>query len=288
MNGFHLGLIVALLFAGYAVLDSTFMVHENERVVVVELGEVVGQNYSPGLHFKLPFIQNVLSFDDRILTLTGEIERVLTSESKNLSVDYYVLWEIADTLDYYLSSQGNAARAQALLTEIVENDLLAAFSKRSMRQAIDDDRNEIVAAVQVLADQDSAGLGINIVDVRIMRLDLPDAVSEAVYARMRSERQEVIKALRAQGAAAAQEIRADAERERTILLAQAYREAQTIKGAGDAKAAQIYAEAYGGNSEFYSFYRSMELYRQSVGKEDILVLEPEGELFRYFNPPAEP
>ncbi|MDN5938365.1 MAG: protease modulator HflC [Salinisphaera sp.] len=288
MNPIYIVLLVLAVIGVYVALDSTFVVSENERVIVVELGDVVGQNYDPGLHFKLPFVQDVRRFDDRTLTLTGEIERVLTAESKNLTVDYFVMWEIGDTLNYYLSSQGNAARARALLTEIVENDLLAAFSKRTMRQAIDDDRNEIVATVQVLADKDAKSLGIHIRDVRIMRLDLPKAVSQAVFARMRSERQEVIKALRAKGAAAAQEIRADADRQRTITLAEAYGKAQKIKGEGDAKAADIYAQAYTGHDEFYRFYRSMELYRESVGKKDILVLEPKGRLFEYFNPPAKP
>lgn len=280
-------ILVILAFAVYAVLDAVFVVDERERVVVVELGEIVGQNYPPGLHFKLPFIQRVRSFDRRILTLTEDIERVLTSENKNLSVDFFVKWRIMDTVDYYLSTQGNEARARSLLVEMVENDLLAEFSKRTIRQAIDDDRNEIVAAVQVQADEDARALGIDVLDVRIMRLDLPDEVSESVYERMRSERQEVIRALQAQGDAAAQEIRADADRERTIILSEAYRQAQELKGEGDARAADIYAGAYSRDDDFYSFWRSLQLYREAVGERDILVLEPEGELFRHFNPPAD-
>lgn len=284
MNGKLMIALFVLILGAYVALDSVFTVEERERVVVVQLGEIVGQNYPAGLHFKMPFIQSVVRFDDRILNLTEEIERVLTSENKNLSVDFFVKWRIADTVDFYLSNQGSEARARSLLTEIVENDLLAEFSKRTIRQAIDDDRNEIVAAVQVQSDQDAVDLGIEILDVRIMRLDLPDEVSESVYDRMRSERQEVIKTLRAQGDAAAQEIRADAERERTIILAEAYRESQEIRGEGDARAAEIYAEAYGRDGDFYAFMRSLEMYRNSVGGKDVLVLEPQGELFRYFNP----
>lgn len=287
MNAKQIITIIVILFAAYAAFDSMFVVDERERVVVVELGEIVGQNYDPGLHFKIPFIQEVRGFDDRILTLTEDIERVLTSENKNLSVDFFVKWKIADTVDYYLSNQGNEARARSLITEIVENDLLAEFSKRTIQQAIDDQRNEIVAAVQVQADQDAEDLGINIVDVRIMRLDLPKQVTESVYERMRSERQEIIKALRAQGEAAAQEIRSDADRERTIILANAYRKAQKVRGEGDAKAAEIYADAYGQDGEFYSFWRSLELYRNSIGEKDILLLDPEGQLFQHFNPPVE-
>ncbi|MES1943712.1 HflC protein [Salinisphaera sp. PC39] len=286
MTGKQITAIVVAVIAIYLALDSVFTVDVRERVVVVELGEIVGQNYEPGLHFKVPIIQEVRRFDRRILTLTEDIERVLTSENKNLTVDFFVKWRVMDTVDFYLSNQGSEARARSLLTEIVENDLLAEFSKRTIRRAIDDDRNEIVAAVQVQANQDAKELGIEIVDVRIMRLDLPDPVTESVYERMRSERQEVIRTLRAQGDAAANEIRADAEREQTIILANAYREAQQIRGEGDARAAAIYADAYGEDTSFYSFYRGLELYRDTLGDNDILILEPEGELFEHFNPPA--
>jgi membrane protease subunit HflC len=284
MSPKHIFAIIIVLIIGYAALDSAFIVDERERVVVVELGEIVGQNYEPGLHFKIPFIQTVHSFDRRIMTFTEEIERVLTSENKNLAVDFYVKWRIKDTVDYYLSTQGSEQRTRDLLTEIVENDLLAEFSKRTIRQAVGDDRNEIVAAVQVQANQDAKELGVEIADVRIMRLDLPDEVSESVYERMRSERQEVIRTLRAQGDAAAQEIRSDAERERTIILAEAYSEGQTIRGQGDAKAAELYADAYQQNPTFYSFHRSLQLYRDALGDDDLLLLRPDGELFKYFNP----
>ncbi|MBO9470317.1 protease modulator HflC [Endozoicomonas sp. G2_2] len=284
MSPKHIFAIIIVLIIGYAALDSAFIVDERERVVVVELGEIVGQNYEPGLHFKVPFIQTVNSFDRRIMTFTEEIERVLTSENKNLAVDFYVKWRIKDTVDYYLSTQGSEQRTRDLLTEIVENDLLAEFSKRTIRQAVGDDRNEIVAAVQVQANQDAEELGVEIADVRIMRLDLPDEVSESVYERMRSERQEVIRTLRAQGDAAAQEIRSDAERERTIILADAYSQGQVIRGQGDAQAAKLYADAYQKNPTFYSFYRSLQLYRDSLGSDDLLLLRPDGELFKYFNP----
>ena len=286
MSPKHIFAIIIVLIIGYAALDSAFIVDERERVVVVELGEIVGQNYEPGLHFKIPFIQTVHSFDRRIMTFTEEIERVLTSENKNLAVDFYVKWRINDTVDYYLSTQGQEQRTRDLLTEIVENDLLAEFSKRTIRQAVGDDRNEIVAAVQVQANQDAKELGVEIEDVRIMRLDLPEEVSESVYERMRSERQEVIRTLRAQGDAAAQEIRSDAERERTIILADAYSQGQVIRGEGDARAAELYANAYQANPTFYSFYRSLQLYRDALGSDDLMLLRPDGQLFRYFNPSA--
>lgn len=287
MSGKQIVIALVVLFGLYTAYDSMFVVDEREEVLVMQLGEIVGSNYDSGLHFKVPYIQTVRRFDDRLLNLTGKIKRVLTSENKNLSVTFYVKWKIEDTIDYYLSTQGSTLRAQHLIMEIVENDLLAEFSKRTMKQAIDDERNEIVATVQVLANRGTDDLGVSIEDVRIMSLNLPDEVSESVYARMRSARQEIIKALRAQGEAAAQEIRADADRERTIILANAYQKAQIIRGEGDAKATEIYANAYTQAPEFYNFWRSLEVYRDSIGQQDILLLKPDGELFKHFNPSSD-
>ncbi|MES1953538.1 protease modulator HflC [Salinisphaera hydrothermalis] len=284
MSGKQIFALIVVLIAAYVAYDSMFVVTPRERVVVVQMGEIVGSQYQPGLHFKIPFVQKVHRFDRRVMTLTGEIDRVLTSENKNLSVDYYVKWQIADPVKYYLSTHGNADRARTLLTESVQNDLLAEFSKRTIRQAVGDDRNEIVAAVQVQVNEAAKQLGIDVKDVRIMKLDLPSKVSDTVYERMRSERQEVIRTLRAQGDAAAKEIRSDAERERTVVLAKAYKEAEMIRGQGDAKAAEVYANAYKKDPKFYSFYRSLQLYRQSIGDNDVLLLKPDGQLFKYFNP----
>ena len=284
MNPKQISIIVVVLLAAVVAYASTFTVTPRERIVLVQMGEIVGTDYEPGLHFKLPVIQTVHRFNRRVMTLTGDIERVLTSENKNLSVDYFVKWRIADPIKYFLATHGDLSRARSLLTESIENDVLAEFSKRTIRQAVGDDRNEIVAAVQVQVNQAAKQLGIEIQDVRIMKLDLPDKVSDTVYERMRSERQEVIRTLRAQGEAAAKEIRADANRERTEVLAKAYNRAEQIRGAGDATAAGIYAKAYTKDAEFYRFYRSMETYRQSIGSDDFLLLDPEGELFQYFNP----
>ena len=284
MNPKQISIIVVVLLAAWIAYASTFTVTPRERVLLVQMGEIVGTDYEPGLHFKLPVIQTVHRFNRRVMTLTGDIERVLTSENKNLSVDYFVKWRIADPIKYFLATHGDLSRARSLLTESIENDVLAEFSKRTIRQAVGDDRNEIVAAVQVQVNQAAKQLGIEIQDVRIMKLDLPDKVSDTVYERMRSERQEVIRTLRAQGEAAAKEIRADANRERTEVLAKAYNRAEQIRGAGDATAAGIYAKAYTKDAEFYRFYRSMETYRQSIGSDDFLLLDPEGELFQYFNP----
>ena len=284
MNPKQISIIVVVLLAAVVAYASTFTVTPRERIVLVQMGEIVGADYDPGLHFKLPVIQTVYRFDRRVMTLTGDIERVLTSENKNLSVDYFVKWRIVDPVKYFLATHGDVSRARSLLTESIENDVLAEFSKRTIRQAVGDDRNEIVAAVQVQVNQAAKQLGVEVKDVRIMKLDLPDKVSDTVYERMRSERQEVIRTLRAQGEAAAKEIRADANRERTEVLAKAYNRAEQIRGAGDATAAGIYAKAYTKDAEFYRFYRSMETYRQSIGSDDFLLLDPEGELFQYFNP----
>ena len=284
MNAKQISLIIVVLLAAWIGYASIFTVTPRERVVLVQMGEIVGSDYEPGLHFKLPVIQTVYRFDRRVMTLTGDIERVLTSENKNLSVDYFVKWRIVDPVKYFLATHGDVSRARTLLTESIENDVLAEFSKRTIRQAVGDDRNEIVAAVQVQVDQAAEQLGVEIEDVRIMKLDLPDKVTDTVYERMRSERQEVIRTLRAQGEAAAKEIRADANRERTEVLAKAYNQAEQIRGEGDAQAAGIYAQAYTKNAEFYRFYRSLETYRQSVGSDDFLLLDPQGELFQYFNP----
>ena len=284
MNPKQISIIVVVLLAAWIAYASTFTVTPRERVLLVQMGEIVGTDYEPGLHFKLPVIQTVHRFNRRVMTLTGDIERVLTSENKNLSVDYFVKWRIADPIKYFLATHGDLSRARSLLTESIENDVLAEFSKRTIRQAVGDDRNEIVAAVQVQVNQAAKQLGVEVKDVRIMKLDLPEKVSETVYERMRSERQEVIRTLRAQGEAAAKEIRADANRERTEVLARAYNRAEQIRGEGDARAAAIYAKAYTENPEFYRFYRSMETYRQSIGSDDFLLLEPQGELFQYFNP----
>jgi membrane protease subunit HflC len=253
----------------------------------LRLGQITGTDLPPGLHFKLPIVEDVLTFDGRLLTLDDKIERVLTSENKNLKVDYFAKWRIEDTATYYVSTGGNEARALSLLTEIVGNDLLAEFSERTIQQAVADNRDEIMAAIKVKANQDAKDLGIQVVDVRIKRIDLPDDVSESVYARMRSEREEVIKALQSQGEAAAREIRTDADRQREVIVSTAYNKAETVKGEGDATATDTYAKAYTKNEEFYSFYRSLEAYRAAwSNRDDLLVLEPDGEFFQYFNPPA--
>lgn len=289
MNGKQIAVLITLGLGIILAMGATFIVDERERVVTLRLGQITGTDLKPGLHFKLPIVEDVLTFDGRILTLDDKIDRVLTSENKNLKVDFFVKWRIEDTATYYVSTQGSEARALSLLTEIVGNDLLAEFSERTIQQAVADNRDEIMAAIKVKANQDAEELGIQVVDVRIKRIDLPDDVSDSVYQRMRSEREEVIKTLRAQGEAAAREIRTDADRQREVIVSTAYNKAETVKGEGDATSTEIYAKAYTKNPEFYSFYRSLEAYRSSFSnRDDLLVLEPDGEFFEFFNPSSAP
>jgi len=289
MNGKQIAALVTIALVIILALGATFVVDERERVVTLRLGQITGTDLAPGLHFKLPIVEDVLTFDGRILTLDDKIDRVLTSENKNLKVDFFVKWRIEDTATYYVSTSGSEARALSLLTEIVGNDLLAEFSERTIQQAVADNRDEIMAAIKVKANQDAEELGIQVVDVRIKRIDLPDDVSDSVYARMRSEREEVIKTLRAQGEAAAREIRTDADRQREVIVSTAYNKAETVKGEGDATSTEIYARAYTKDPEFYGFYRSLEAYRAAwSNSDDLLVLEPDGEFFQYFNPSSKP
>lgn len=277
---------VLLLVVAWLALDSLFVVDERERIVVLQFGRIMGVDHSPGLHAKLPMIQRVKRFDDRILTLDEKIDRVLTSENKNLKVDYFVKWRITDSAQFYIASQGSEERALRLLNQIIENGLLDEFSERTIKQAVADDRNEIMAALKVKSNEKVKELGVRVVDVRIKRIDLPDKVSDSVYERMRSEREEVIKALRSSGEAKAREIRSVADRQNKVIRAEAYNEGQQIKGEGDATAAAIYANAHSRNSEFYSFYRSLQLYEDSMQGDDVLVLKPNSELFKYFEAPS--
>lgn len=286
ITGKQITALVAVLIAVILAYNSYFIVTPRERVVVVQMGEMVGANYPPGVYLKIPFIQTVYKFDRRTRALTDQIERVLTTESKNLSVTYYVKWRINNTVEYYLSTHGNAMRAEQLLKDLTTNALLAAISKRTIEQVVGGQRDELLSLVQIQVGKDAQKYGINVVDVRILKLSLPKQVSQSVYQRMRTERQEVIKTLRAEGDAAAKAIRSDARRARTEILAKAYHRAQGIKGAGDAKAAKVYAKGYQKYPEFYSFYRSLKVYRNTIGPGDLLILPPKGKLFQYFNPPV--
>ena len=262
---------------------SLFTVDQRQFALVFQLGEIKTVIDKPGLNFKWPLIQNVRYFDRRILTMdTPEPERFITSEKKNVLVDLFVKWRIVDPSLYYISVSGDEARARTRLQQTVNANLREEFGKRTVHEVVSGQRDNIMEEMRNKADQDSRKIGVQIVDVRLKRVDLPLEVSESVYRRMEAERKRVANELRSEGAAEAEKIRADADLQREVIVAEAYREAQQIKGNGDAKAAAIYAEAFRKDPEFFAFYRSQEAYRQSFrSKSDVLVVEPGSDFFRY-------
>lgn len=277
---FIAALALALLVA---VAMSMFTVDQRRFAIVFQLGEIKDVITEPGLNFKWPLIQNVRYFDKRILTYdAAEPERFITSEKKPVLVDAFVKWRIIDVKQYYISVQGDEARAQTRLAQTVNGGLRDEFSKRSVHDVVSGEREKIMEEVRTKADADARAIGVQIVDVRLKRVDLVQEVSESVYRRMETERKRVANELRSKGAAEAEKIKADADRQREIIIAEAYRDAQRLKGEGDARAAAIYAGSFGQNPEFYSFYRSLEAYRSSFrNKSDLLVIEPNSEFFKY-------
>lgn len=272
-------LLVIILIAS----ASLFTVDQRQHAMVFQLGEIKEVIDEPGLKFKLPLIQNVRYFDKRILTMdTAEPERFITSEKKNVLVDHFVKWRIVDPRLYYESVAGDEARARTRLTQTVNAGLREEFGRRTVHDVVSGERELIMDQMRERADRDARTIGVQIVDVRLKRVDLPNEVSESVYRRMEAERKRVANELRSQGAAEAEKIRADADRQREVIVAEAYRSAQQVKGEGDAKATAIYAEAFGKNPSFYSFYRSLEAYRASfAGKDDVLVVDPSSDFFRF-------
>ncbi|MDX9943449.1 MAG: protease modulator HflC [Azonexus sp.] len=276
-----LGGIGALLLTAASM--SIFTVDQRQYALVFQLGEVKQAITEPGLHFKVPMIQNVRYFDRRILTLdSNEPERFITSEKKNVLVDSYIKWRIVDPNLYYISVGGDETRARTRLSQTVNAGLREEFGKRLVHDVISGERDKIMDQMREKADVDARRIGVQIVDVRLKRVELPEEVSGAVYSRMEAERKRVANELRSEGAAEAEKIRADADRQREVIVAEAYRDAQKIKGEGDAKAASTYAEAFGKNPDFYAFYRSLEAYRNSfANKSDVLVVEPSSDFFKY-------
>jgi len=273
--------LVVIILAGSA---SMFTVDQRERALVFQLGEIKEVVETPGLHFKWPLIQNVRYFDNRILTLgETDTERYITSEKKNLLVDSFVKWRITDMRQYYRSVQGDEVRAQRRLAQTVNAALLDEIGKRTMHDVVSARRDLIMQAVRDKVQDDARKIGVDIVDVRLKRVELPQEVSESVYRRMDAERKSVASELRSQGFSDGEKVRAQADKEREIIVAEAYRDAQRIKGEGDRKASAVYAQAFSENPEFYAFYRSLEAYRAGFkNKNDVLVIEPNSEFFRYF------
>jgi modulator of FtsH protease HflC len=275
-----LGTLVALIVLA---ASSLYIVDQRQLAILFQLGEVVDVKTSPGLYFKIPLAQNVRYFDSRILTMdTAEPERFITSEKKNVLVDLFVKWRIVDVKQYYVSVRGDEMLAQTRLAQTVNSSLRDEFGNRTVHDVVSGERDKIMEIMRQKADADARKIGVEVVDVRLKRVDLPQEVSESVYRRMEAERKRVANELRSTGSAESEKIRADADRQREVILAEAYRKAQEAKGEGDAKASAIYAAAFQPNPEFYAFYRSLEAYKQSFkNKSDMLVLEPSSEFFKY-------
>ena len=279
-----IGLLVLVILASM----TLFTVDQRQNAIVFRLGEPVHVITKPGLYGKVPLLDNVRYFDTRILTMdTEEPERFITAEKKNVLVDLFVKFRIVDVLQYYISVGGDEARAKIRLAQAVNDSLRAEFGKRTIHEVVSGQRDQIMDLMRKKVDADARKIGIEVLDVRLKRVDLPTEVSEAVYRRMEAERKRVANQLRSEGFAESEKIRADADRQRVIIIAEAYRKAQRIKGEGDAKAAATYAQAFGQNPEFFAFYRSMEAYRQTFkNKTDVMVLDPSSDFFKYLKQPS--
>ena len=263
---------------------SAFTVNERELAIKLQVGQVVQANYEPGLHFKIPIFETVRKFPKRILTISDQPERIFTAERLALQVDFFVKWRIVDPVNFYTSTRGSLQIANDRLSEIVRNAIVTELGKRSVQQAISLERVELMRDMLDSASIAADGLGVDLVDVRVKQVEFPDDVRNSVYQQMREERARVAAQRRAEGREIAEERKANADREQIVILAEANRDSQMIRGQGDATAAQTYANAYNKDPEFYTFYRSIDAYRRSVGQPgDILVIEPDNEFFRYLN-----
>ena len=276
-----IGVVVIIL--GVVAFETVYFVDEREKAIIFQFGRIVESRDQPGLHIKKPFINSVQFYDARIQTMDADPELYLTGEKKNLVVDSFVKWRIRDVAKYYVTVSGLASNARARLAQRVNDSLRQEFGKRAVQEVISGDRAEIMELVRRSVDSEASEFGVEVVDVRLKRVDLDPEVSERVYSRMEAERARVAKELRAQGAEAAEKIRADADRQREITVANAYREAEHIRGEGDATATLTYASAFGKDAEFYNLYRSLNAYRDTFrSKQDLLILEPNSEFFKYF------
>lgn len=276
-------ILVLVVLALVTLSSSLFMVDERQKVVLLRLGEIERTDFEPGLHFKMPFVNNVRKFEAREMALDAQPARYLTGEKKNVIVDSFIVWRIEDVATYYTSMGGDEERAALRLSQIIKDGLRAEFGRRTIQEVVSGDRVTMVKDILKQANRVAKGFGIAISNIRIKRIDLPSEVSSSVYTRMEAERERVAKELRSQGAEKAEEIRSDADRQRAVILAEARREAEQIRGEGDARATEIYADAYGRNEEFYSLYRRLNAYQNIFQGDDMLVIEPTGDFFERFN-----
>jgi len=279
--------IAGLVLIGILLLATTvYTVDERERAVIVRFGKVIRYDDQPGIHIKTPFLDTVRVYDSRILTLDAEPQLFSTIEKKYVVVDSYVKWRIIDVLKFYVSVGGDENRARERLSQVINSGLRGEFGKRTVKDVISGDRARIMELLSVNADKDASEYGIEVVDVRIQRVEFPTEVRDSVYRNMAAERQRIAKELRAKGAEEAEKIRADAERQRDVLLAEAYRDSEKLRGEGDARATAVTGRAFSVNPEFYSMYRSLAAYRETFkSKDDVMIVDPSADFFKYFRNP---
>jgi len=274
-------ILVAVAIIAAITSMSVFTVHQTEKAIKFQLGQIVKSDFDPGLYFKIPVINEVKRFDARIQTMKSNPERFLTAEKKNVIVDSFVKWRIGDVTKFYTSVSGDIDQTNLRLDQIFKDAFRSEFSKRNIEQLVSTDRGKIREILIANGNQLAADLGVDIIDVQVMRIDLPEEVSNSVFRRMEAERERVAREFRSQGAEAAERIRADADRQRTVTLANAYRDAEKIRGEGDAKSAEIYAQTYGQDPEFFAFNRSLSAYGKAFSNSGFIVLEPDSEFFKY-------
>ena len=277
--------ILILLGFGLIILGfATFTVNERELAIKLQVGEVVRSDYEPGIHLKIPFIQSVRKFPKRILTISDRPDRIFTAERLALQVDFFVKWRIIDSVQFYISTGGSQRLANNRLSEIIKNAIVTEFGKRSVQEAISVERAELIKDMLATASSAAQGLGVELIDVRVKQVEFPDDVRNSVYQQMREERARIAAERRAEGMEISEQKKSTADKERTIILADANKDSQIIRGEGDASAADIYSTAYNQDPEFYAFYRSIDAYRNSLGRAgDIMVIDPNNEFFRYLN-----
>lgn len=281
------GLKILVPLLALLIWASVFTVDERQKAILFQFGEIIEADYQPGIHLKIPVINNVRKFDDRILTIHQNPERFLTLEKKDLIVDSFVKWRIADVVQYFKTTQGDERTAGTLLYENINNGLRDEFGKRTIHEIISGDRAQIMSLMTQQASERAKTLGIEVVDVRVKKVDYPERVSNSVYQRMRAEREREARDFRSKGSEASERIQADADRQRDIILAEAYRDSEVARGEGDARATEIYAEAYTKDQEFYRFYRSLMAYTKNFSStNDLILLQPDSDFFRYFKDPS--
>jgi modulator of FtsH protease HflC len=282
-----LALAAGVVIIAIVAASSAFTVKETEYAIKFQFSRIVASDYAPGLHFKIPFIQSVRRFDRRVLTRSYPAEQFLTSEGKILRIDFYMKWQIENVDRYFQATTGEETVAASRLGEIVKDGLKGVIARRTLQQVVSAERSEFIDGMLATVATNAAQLGVKVVDVRVKRIDLPDEVSESVFNRMRENFRLQAAQLRAEGEENKERLRAEADRQRTEILAEGYRQAEVIRGEGDARAAETYARAYGRNQEFYAFFRSMQAYRESIGKDsDVMVISPDGDFFKYLKQPS--